>query len=65
MEMITVTFDEKGNPSVDVQGMKGQSCQEVTKAVEDALGMVHKQTDLKPDALFSVNTPAKRLTSAR
>jgi hypothetical protein len=64
MEMITVTFDEKGNPSVDVQGMTGQSCQAVTKAVEDALGLVNKQTDLKPEAMFSVNTPVKRLTNA-
>lgn len=60
--MITVTFDEKGDPIVDVQGVTGKSCQDITKAVEDALGMVNKKTDLKPEAAFYVTAAAKRLT---
>ena len=62
--MITVTFDEKGDPIVDVQGATGRSCQDITKAVEDALGMVNKKTDLKPEAAFSVSNVERRLTSA-
>lgn len=49
MEMITVTFDEKGNPVIEVDGVKGQSCQEITKGLEDALGLVNGKTDLKPE----------------
>tara|TARA_R110000824_G_scaffold18243_9_gene72629 strand:+ start:1058 stop:1255 length:198 start_codon:yes stop_codon:yes gene_type:complete len=62
MEMITVTFDEKGDPIVDVQGATGTACQDITKAVEDALGMVNKKTNLKPEAGFVGNTASKTLT---
>jgi hypothetical protein len=65
MEMITVTFDENGDPIVDVQGVTGKSCQDITKAVEDALGMVNKKTDLKPEAVFSVSSANKVLTGVR
>ena len=49
MEMITVTFDEKGNPVIVVDGVKGQSCQEITRGLEGALGLVNWKTELKPE----------------
>jgi hypothetical protein len=63
MEMITITFNEKGDPIVDVDGVTGQSCRDITKAVEDALGMVNKKTDLKPEASFAAVTAVKQLTN--
>jgi|GEM_PF-4011336 len=65
MEVITVTFNAKGDPTVDVKGGTGSSCRDITKAVEDALGMVNVQTDLKPEAAFPNISAVKKLTSLR
>ena len=35
---IEVTIDAKGHVEVQVRGIKGMSCTEVTKALEEALG---------------------------
>ena len=64
MEMITVTFDERGDPIIDVQGVQGKSCQEVTSDIENALGMVNKTTNLKPEAVSGIGVE-KHLTQPR
>lgn len=39
-EKIIVDFDENGNPTVSVEGVKGRSCKDLTAALEKALGKV-------------------------
>lgn len=38
MAKIIVTFDDKGNPSIDVSGIPGAACEEETRELERALG---------------------------
>ena len=49
MEIITVTFGENGDPVIDVSGVKGESCREITKGIERALGLDKKTTTLKQE----------------
>lgn len=42
-EKIIITFDEVGNPTIEVQGVKGKKCLELTKPLEDALGVVQSR----------------------
>ena len=36
---ITVSFDEQGNPTVSVNGASGRDCLELSRPVEQALGL--------------------------
>ena len=38
-ESHTVTIDTSGNVTVDVSNIKGSSCKDATKALENALGI--------------------------
>ena len=49
METITVTIDKSGNPTIEVSGVTGASCTDLTKGLERALGVVAEQT---PNAEF-------------
>tara|TARA_R110000824_G_scaffold32908_3_gene106089 strand:- start:5507 stop:5698 length:192 start_codon:yes stop_codon:yes gene_type:complete len=49
MEVITVTFDDDGNAEIEVDGVSGGRCQELTKPVEQALGLVGATVVEKPD----------------
>ncbi len=44
MQTITIIFDEDGNPEIRVAGVKGTKCQDATRAVQRALGVVVKDT---------------------
>ncbi|MHC4831509.1 MAG: DUF2997 domain-containing protein [Planctomycetota bacterium] len=37
---IEITIDDDGNVSFEVKGVKGKKCLEITKDLEEALGMV-------------------------
>lgn len=37
-QMIEVKIDKDGNVTIHVQGIKGQSCTDITKTIESALG---------------------------
>lgn len=41
-EEITLTFDNDDNPVIDVKGVKGKSCTQLTEALEKKLGTVTK-----------------------
>ena len=43
---IKITIDKLGKTKIEVDGVKGQSCEEITKGIEQALGTVtsRKQT---------------------
>jgi hypothetical protein len=40
MQNVTITIAPDGSPTIQVNGVKGTSCKDVTKAVEKALGKV-------------------------
>jgi hypothetical protein len=40
MQEILMDFDENDNPVISVKGVKGKSCKDVTKGIEQALGKV-------------------------
>jgi len=46
--IITIEIDEKGNATVEVDGMKGSGCSLLTKEIERALGKV-TETEKKPE----------------
>ena len=43
---IKITIDPQGKTKIEVDGIKGSSCEEITKGIENALGTVtsRKQT---------------------
>lgn len=40
---ILVTFDEEGDPTIEVLNGDGKTCTELTSVIEDALGTVAKR----------------------
>ncbi len=45
-QIIKITI-EAGTPTIHVQGVKGQSCKDITKALEKALGETTTSTPTK------------------
>lgn len=48
MDELTITINEQGETTVAVKGVKGSSCQDVSKDIERALGKVtndHKTSE--------------------
>lgn len=39
-EKVTITIAPDGSPTIHVEGIKGPSCKDITRAVEKALGTV-------------------------
>lgn len=46
-ERITIKIDKEGNASLDVAGVKGKKCLDLTKELEEALGVVSKRVEKK------------------
>lgn len=44
MEELEVTISAEGKVNIIVKGVKGKSCVDITKALEDALGEVENRT---------------------
>jgi hypothetical protein len=44
VEEVVVEIDENGDVSVEVNGVKGSTCEELTRSLEEALGKVTKST---------------------
>lgn len=44
MEEIRFTIDKEGNTEVEVNGVKGKSCLDLTKQIEEALGSLSSRT---------------------
>ena len=44
MSNIIVTIEKNGKTTIKVEGVKGKSCTDITKLLEDALGVVEKRT---------------------
>ena len=42
-EKIVIIIDEEGNSSIDVSGVKGKACLDITSKLEEALGVVSKR----------------------
>ena len=55
MENLLITIDADGNTKIEVRGIKGKSCKDVTKAIETALGKV---TSDKNTQEFSQGVPS-------
>jgi len=46
-ERIKVVIDEEGNASLDVSGVKGKTCLDLTKELEEVLGLVKERKEKK------------------
>ncbi len=57
-EVITVVVDEAGNIELSADGMRGKSCVEKTKWVEEALGLSDGKRKFKPE--FHQNETVKQ-----
>jgi hypothetical protein len=44
MSNITVTVEKDGKTTIKVEGVKGKSCTDITKLLEEALGTVERRT---------------------
>lgn len=40
MKTVIITIDKRANVEIEVQGVKGAACKDITRAVEEALGKV-------------------------
>ncbi|MEA5512247.1 DUF2997 domain-containing protein [Crocosphaera sp. UHCC 0190] len=47
-EQITITVDQNGNFTLEVNGAKGDNCLSLTKPLEEALGGI-EQREFKPE----------------
>lgn len=43
MQIVTITIDGDGNPTVETKGFAGPACQAATRGVEKALGKVESE----------------------
>ncbi|MHA1975986.1 MAG: DUF2997 domain-containing protein [Candidatus Hodarchaeales archaeon] len=61
---LEITIDEKGTVSYTVNGVKGNSCTETTKFLDEALGEVTKR-DFKRDYYERAVDTTTRITTRR
>ena len=54
MNEIKISFDDKGDPIVEVHGVKGKSCKDLTVFLEKGLG--HKTSDKTTSEYFEKPT---------
>jgi hypothetical protein len=55
LQEVEVTIDRDGQVHVHVRGVKGQSCLEITRALEEALGGVVLSREMTPESLDQPN----------
>ena len=60
MAQINVTIDKEGNVSMDVRGVKGRSCQDLTKQLEQALGKT--VSDRKTPEFYQTQQQERRVS---
>jgi len=46
-EKLIILIDKEGNPSIEVEGIKGKKCLDLTKELEGILGVVKTRTPKK------------------
>jgi len=46
-EKLIILIDKEGNPSIEVKGVKGKKCLDLTKELEGILGVVKTRTPKK------------------
>lgn len=46
-EKLIILIDKEGNPSIEVEGVKGKRCLDLTKELEGILGVVKTKTPKK------------------
>lgn len=51
MQEIEVYIDKNGKVRIEVRGVKGQSCLDITKALEEALGGEIESREMTPESL--------------
>lgn len=62
MRTITVTIDSEGQASVEVNGVAGKSCEDLTRELEQALGTV---TDRKRTADYHRQEASREQRASR
>jgi hypothetical protein len=55
-EEVVIEIDQRGDVTVNVNGVVGTGCTGLTKAIEDGLGVTKKRT-LKPEHAQAVSRP--------
>ncbi|MEN6410225.1 MAG: DUF2997 domain-containing protein [Anaerolineaceae bacterium] len=55
LQEVEITIDKDGQVHAHVRGVKGQSCLEITRALEEALGGVVLSREMTPEALEQPN----------
>ena len=55
MQEIEVFIDKDGKVRIEVRGVKGQVCLDLTKELEEALGGVVEEREMTPEALEEVS----------
>jgi len=64
-QIITIDVDEKGNVSIDVEGVDGHKCLDITKSIEEKLGgeIDRKMKKDSKNIRFITNTSDRKLTT--
>jgi len=55
VQQIDVYIDQNGNVQIEVAGVKGQKCLDLTKSLETALGGAVEERTMKPEAELQDN----------
>ena len=55
MPEIIMSFNEKGDATIEVDGVEGTACTEITSALEEAIGMTEAQRLEKPEFLVPMD----------
>jgi hypothetical protein len=58
---ILLSFDDQNNPILEVIRGDGKTCTDLTKAIENALGVTTNR-DFKPEHRLATNQTANRIT---
>ena len=58
LQEIEVFIDKDGKVRIEVRGVKGSACLDLTKALEEALGGEVENRELTPEAGDGVDLPA-------
>jgi len=60
MAEVIVDIDKDGNVKIEVNGVEGKACLDITESLEEALGVVESRTE-KPEMVKNVQKQSQRV----